>query len=87
VLNQVSIAIAIMAGVTVIIIMAVLLGRGEPAGYSIVICMVIFVAVVPIGMPVRAIHMRRLQAGNGMCYGCSLAIVHGGHVGWGLTKQ
>ncbi|KAK9819692.1 hypothetical protein WJX72_001191 [[Myrmecia] bisecta] len=52
VLNRVSVAMAIVALVFVLIILLVLLIRGAPIGYVVVTVFVIFVAVVPIGMPV-----------------------------------
>ena len=53
VLNRLSIAIAILSFFGVLVIFLVLLvGRGASAGYAIVTAFVIFVASVPVGMPV-----------------------------------
>ena len=52
VLNRVCLLIALIALLGVIAIFAVLMARGEGAGYSIVTCFVIYLAALPIGMPV-----------------------------------
>jgi H+-transporting ATPase len=52
VLGAVQIAVGVIAFLSVVAILAVLLARGEEAGYSVVIAMVILVSTVPVGMPV-----------------------------------
>ena len=52
VLNRVTVLIAIISFLGVITIFGVLMGRGEGVGYSIVTCFVIFLAALPVGMPV-----------------------------------
>jgi H+-transporting ATPase len=53
VLNQVSIAMAVLAFLGVLAIAIVLMvAQGESAGYAVVTAFVIFVAAVPVGMPV-----------------------------------
>ena len=51
-LNRVCLLIALIALLGVIAIFAVLTARGEGAGYSIVTCFVIYLAALPVGMPV-----------------------------------
>ena len=52
-LSKISIGLAVIALAGVLVIFLVLLvGRGASAGYSIVTAFVIFVAAVPVGMPV-----------------------------------
>lgn len=51
-LNRVCLLIALIALLGVIAIFAVLMARGEGAGYSIVTCFVIYLAALPVGMPV-----------------------------------
>ena len=58
VLGAVQIAVGIIAFVSVIAILVVLLVRGEEAGYSVVIAMVILVSTVPVGK----FHTCRLNA-------------------------
>ena len=53
VLGAVQIAVGVIAFLSVIAILAVLLARGEKAGYSVVIAMVILVSTVPVGEPLR----------------------------------
>lgn len=52
VLGRVQLILAVISFIMVIIILAVLLSRGDGVGYSIVISIVVLVSVVPIGMPV-----------------------------------
>ncbi|EIE22120.1 P-type ATPase [Coccomyxa subellipsoidea C-169] len=52
VLSRVTLAIGALALAGVICIMATLLGRGDAAGYSVVIAFVILASTVPVGMPV-----------------------------------
>lgn len=49
VLGAIQIAVGIVAFLSVIAILAVLLARGEQAGYSVVISIVILVSTVPVG--------------------------------------
>ena len=53
VLTKASLALAMLAFAGVLVIFLVLLvGRGAPVGYALVVSSVIFAAAVPIGMPV-----------------------------------
>lgn len=52
VLSRVTLAIGAVALVGVLCIMGALLGRGDAAGYSVVIAFVIMVSSMPVGMPV-----------------------------------
>ena len=49
VLGAVQIVIGVIAFASVIVILAVLLARGEKAGYSVVTAFVILVSTVPVG--------------------------------------
>jgi H+-transporting ATPase len=52
VMSKVTVALALFSFVCVLAILIVLLARGEPVGYCFVVFFVVFVSVVPIGMPV-----------------------------------
>lgn len=72
VLGRVTVALGIVSLAGVIAILAVLLGTGEPAGYAITTTFVVFVSVVPIGMPVvtgavLAVGAREMAAEKAIC--------------------
>ncbi len=52
VLQRVSLVLGAVALVGCLCILAALLGRGDSAGYSVVIAVVVLVSAIPIGMPV-----------------------------------
>ena len=52
VLQRVSLVLGAVALVGCLCIMAALLGRGDSAGYSVVIAVVVLVSTIPVGMPV-----------------------------------
>lgn len=52
VMSRMTIALAVGAFLFVAGIFIALLARGEPVGYTFIVFFVVFVAVVPIGMPV-----------------------------------